>query len=542
MNTITYSSFLGEKKKWNLLLYIFLIIGVVIRLYHFFYNRSLWMDEVYLSISFLKMNALEILTNPLYYQQKAPIGFLLSVKLIVNIFGNKEMVLRLIPLISGISALFLFVPVAHHFLKKPAAILAIGILCFSPALVYHSVEIKQYSTELLATVLALSLFIKYQSASRFKDLLIWGLSGALILWFSYSAIFILGGIAISLSISYLLTKKWERFMVSILPFGLWLVSFLLNYFLFTYKHAQSEWIAYWFRSYGNFMPFPPTSLSDLKWFGLNLYQIMDYPLGLVWNFDQITGPSLSKLLKFPFIPILLLIYGIYSILKENRTLAWVFLTPILLSLIASGLELYPLTERFWVFIAPIFILFLAKGFESVTAKVQSGKLVLFFSFVVITPAIIQVTTFLFQPDQFYVHKKSYQREALQFVNQHYRKDDAVYVYWNNLPGYRIYKMMYPLKYHAIEGSDLRRQAKNYSNYEQLLNIDFKSFSGHKRVWLIFNTKFLTDIGDGIDEPSWYYKDPVKPMDHLLNTFEKLGKPIKKYVTKDISVCLFELQH
>lgn len=132
MNTITYSSFLGEKKKWNLLLYIFLIIGVVIRLYHFFYNRSLWMDEVYLSISFLKMNALEILTNPLYYQQKAPIGFLLSVKLIVNIFGNKEMVLRLIPLISGISALFLFVPVAHHFLKKPAAILAIGILCFSP--------------------------------------------------------------------------------------------------------------------------------------------------------------------------------------------------------------------------------------------------------------------------------------------------------------------------------------------------------------------------------------------------------------------------
>lgn len=532
MNTITYSSFSDKKKQWNLLLVIFLILGILIRLFHFFYNRSLWMDEVYLSSSFLKMDAMQLLTHPLYYQQKAPIGFLLLVKFTVNIFGPNEMALRLIPLISGIAALFLFVPVANYFLKKPAAIMAIGILCFSPALVYHSVEIKQYATELLATVAVLYLFIQYQAARKFKDLLIWGLSGALILWCSYSAIFLLGGIAISISLSYLLRKKWNLFAISILPFGLWLISFSLNYLLFTYKHAQSEWIAYWFRSYENFMPFPPTSISELNWFWLNLYRLMDYPLGLIWNFNP--------LLKVFILPILLLIYGIYSFLKENKTLAWALLTPCLLTLIASGLELYPLTERFWVFISPVFMLFIAKGFERGTAGIKSKNTVIMLSFVVLLPAIVQSAIFVFQPEQFYVHKKSYQREALQFINHRYQDGDAVYIYWNNLPGYKVYKIMYPFKFNAIEGIDHRKQAISYSSYEQLLSADFKQFSGSKRVWLIFNTQFQTDIGDGIDQPSWYYKDAIRPMDHLLNMFNKLGKPLKKYVTKDVSVYLFEV--
>ncbi|MBB2148410.1 glycosyltransferase family 39 protein [Pedobacter gandavensis] len=541
MNTINHSSFLEEKKKWNILLVIFLIIGIAIRLYHYLYNRSLWMDEVYLSSSFLRMDGLEILTKPLYYQQKAPIGFLLFVKYTVQLFGNKEMALRLIPLISGISSLFLFIPVANYFLRKPAAVLAIGILCLSPALVYHSVEIKQYSTELLATLCSFYLYIKYRSSNQFKDLLFWGLSGALILWFSYSAIFILGGIAISLSSSYLLTKKWDRFAWSILPFGLWLISFLANYFLFTHKHAESEWIALWFRSYGNFMPFPPKSLSDLQWFAVNLYRMMDYPLGLLWNFNQIENSgALSILVKLPFIPLFLLIYGSYAFFKERTGLAWILFSPILLTLLASGLELYPLTERFWVFISPIFILLIAKGFECGSSRIKSKKLRLLFLLLVIMPALVQSAIFLWKPDQFYVHKKSEQREALQFLDLHYKKGDAVYVYWNNLPGYRAYKTMYPLKYEAIEGTNQRKYAKNYRDYEQLLKADFSKFTGKKRVWLVFNTQFLTDIGDGIDEPTWYYKDPIKPMDHLLSQFNKLGKPIAQYVTKDVSVYLFEL--
>lgn len=533
----TYSS--EEKKKWVFILKICLIAGLLIRFYHFFYDRSLWMDEVYLSSSLLKKDYFDLAMKPLFYQQKAPIGFLWLVRFMVEAFGNTELCLRIIPLISGIVSIFLFIPVSRYFLPIPGAVLAMGILCLSPALIYHSVEIKQYSTELLATVLSLYLFIKYIQANDLKKMLIWGILGALILWFSYSAIFILAGIAIGLSTFYLLTKNIKQFSISILPFSLWLISFALNYLMFTHKHAESQWIAYWFRSYHNFMPFPPTSFADIKWFFLNIYRMMDYPLGLLWNFHNI--PSLFGILvKMPFIPIALLLTGAFAFVKGNKINALVIFVPVLLTLIASGLELYPLTERFWVFISPVFILMIAKGFSHIATKFRFGKLTVLFFLLVMTPAILQSAASMMKPEQFYVHKKSFQREALQFVNRNYIADDAVYVYWNNLPGYKVYKLMYPLKYTAIEGEDQRKSAQNYADYYQRLDKDFSKFSAGKRVWLIYNTRFLTDIGDRIDEPSWYYKDRQNPTDHLLKEFMKKGRPIRKFVSADVTVYLFEL--
>ncbi|WP_233602994.1 glycosyltransferase family 39 protein [Pedobacter sp. KBW06] len=531
--------FSEEKKKWFFILKIFLFAGLVIRFYHFFYDRSLWMDEVYLSSSLLKTSYLDLATKPLYYQQKAPIGFLWLVRFMVETFGNTELCLRTIPLISGIVSMFLFVPVSRYFLSKPGAVLATGILCISPALVYHSVEIKQYSTELLATILSLYLFIKYSQKNDIKNMLVWGICGALILWFSYSAIFILAGIAIGLSAFYLVTKNIKQFSISIIPFGFWLISFAINYFLFTHKHAESQWIAYWFRSYHNFMPFPPTSFTDTKWFFINVYRMMDYPLGLLWNFNS-TPSVFGIIVKLPFIPIALLLAGAYAFIKGSKTNALTIFVPVILTFIASGLELYPLTERFWVFISPVFILMIANGFSYIAEKFRFGKWTVLFFLLVIAPALIQSAAFMMNPEQFYVHKKSFQREALLFVNRNYSPGDAVYVYWNNLPGYKLYKLMYPLKYTAIEGEDQRKFAQSYGDYDQRLNADFSKFSKGKRVWLIYNTRFLTDIGDRIDEPFWYYKDRQNPTDHLFKEFMKMGRPVRKFVSADVTVYLFEL--
>lgn len=528
-----------ENKKWLLIIKFCLIAGFAIRLYHFFYNRSLWMDEVYLSSSLLKANYFDLATKPLDYQQKAPIGFLWLVRFMVETFGNTELSLRIIPLMSGIVSMFLFVPVSRYFLSKSGSVLATAILCLSPALIYHSVEIKQYSTELLATILSMYLFVKYNQTNDVKNKFIWGLLGALILWFSYSAIFILAGIGIGLTGFYLATKNLKQLSVSIIPFALWLLSFAVNYFLFTHKHAESEWIAYWFRSYHNFMPFPPASFTDIKWFFISIYRMMDYPLGLLWNLSHITS-ALGILIKLPFIPIALLLTGIYVFVKGSKINALVIFLPLLLTFIASGLELYPLTERFWVFISPIFILIIANGFSHITTKFRFGKLTFLFFLLVITPALLQSAVSMIKPEQFYVHKKSFQREALLFINRNYRAEDAVYVYWNDLPGYKLYKLISPLAYTAIEGKDQRKFAQNYIDYYERLNEDFAKFSAAKRVWLIYNTRFLTDIGDRIDEPIWYYKNRQSPTNHLLKEFMKKGRPVKKFVSADVTVYLFEL--
>jgi hypothetical protein len=539
MNILNNKGFLFEKRSWNKLLITFFVIGFAIRLFHLCYNRSLWIDEIYLSTSLVKMNFKELLSEPLYYQQKAPLGFLLLVKLLINLFGSKEYILRIIPFVSGVLAMFLFIPVSKYFLKGLSSILAIGILCLAPAIIYHSVEIKQYSTELLGSILSLYLLIRFKESAEIKNKLVWGLFGAILLWFSYSSIFILAGISIGLSLHYLLKKEWRLFFINVIPFTIWLISFALNYILFTHKHAESQWIVYWFKAYDNFMPFPPKSITDLKWFAVNLYRMMDYPLGLIWNFNSAGSTNSNIILKMPFIPIILFFVGCLAILLKNRKFSFILLPPVILMFIASGLQLYPLTERFWLFISPIFIIFICYGFDLISEKIRFKSVSIILFILLITGPFIQAFSSIVHPENFFVHKKSFQREALMYVNNNFKANDAVYIYWNDMPGYNIYSSMYKLKYKAIEGTDQRKNSSNFEEYYHNLENDFKKFSDKKRIWVIYNTQFVTDIGDKIDDPSWYYIKNSNPTDHLINQLLKYNQLIKKYSTKDVTVCLLK---
>lgn len=183
----------GHLSSTMLWCYLLISTGVLLRLFFFFYNRSLWMDEVYLSASLIKMNFQELATQTLDYQQKAPIGVLWIVKLLVNLWGTNEMVLRLFPLLCGIVSLFVFLPVVKYFLRPMGVIVAIGILALAPPLIFHSVEIKQYATELLATILLFYLYIRYKDINTISALFLWGFWIAVIIWFSYSALFIFAG-------------------------------------------------------------------------------------------------------------------------------------------------------------------------------------------------------------------------------------------------------------------------------------------------------------------------------------------------------------
>lgn len=520
-------------------LYAFLLVGVLLRLFHFFYNRSLWMDEVYLSESLVKMNLSELVTTPLYYQQKAPLGFLVLVKLVVDVFGNKEIYLRLIPLVSGMISLYLFIPVSKYFLNKWGAYLAMAIFCCSPALVYHSVEIKQYATELLGTMVSLFIFIRYYTTRTYKNMLIWGVLGALVLWFSYASIFVLSGIAIGLTIKNLIDRNLRFFFLNAVPFMMWLLSFAINYLFFTHKHAESEWIVYWFKAYDNFMPLFPGSIADLLWFPKNLYRMLDYPLGLLWNFADFSNSQLVNVfLKTSFLSILCLATGIFMLFKERKVYLYVLFPPLILTLIASGLELYPLTERFWVFISPIFIILIAMGFEYLSLAIRSNRLRLVLFSLLLTGPVVQSVIYLIQPEQFFVHKKSFQREALTYIDTHIKPGEVVYVYWNNLPGYRLYREMYGYHFPTVEGKDVRKASANFDAYYDNLKPDFDRVMQAKKIWLVINRSFLTDIGDKIDDPSWYYNS-INPTHQLLKQFNKLAKLKKAYINGDIAIYVCE---
>lgn len=482
------------------------------------------MDEIYLSSSFMHMNLKELLTTRLDYDQKAPVGFLILVKFMINAFGKSELSLRMLPLFAGIVSIFIYHNVTKHFLKDLGQIIALSIFSFAPAIIYHSVEVKQYSCECLMTIIALNLYIKYRNNSKWKYNILWGVYGSIIIWFSYSVVFILAGMALGIMLDHIINNKWNKVSFHILPFLMWMLSFLANFNFFTHRNTSSEWVTYFFRVYDNFMPFPPKTWGEFKWFPRNFLNMMDYPLGMF----------------FPIIPSILLVIGIYSIRTDKEKFS-ILIFPTLLTLLASGLCLYPLIERFWLFLTPILIILLALGYESCSLYLSSLKSKYALLAILLISPITQSSYFILAPQKFYKHKKSYERESLKYINNHIKDGDCVYNYWNNKPGCNLYSEMYKFKYDAIMGNDNRKTSKNLEEYNYKLKLDFQQFKRSKRVWVVFNNQFLTDIGDKIDSPNWYYRGILKPNENLINQLKTVGKPVIKRIQGDVSIYLFELK-
>jgi len=546
--TASYNASLTNKAKvsfkWQQLVWFLLSLGMLLRLFHFFYNRSLWLDEIYLSTSLIKMNFEELTAPMLEYEQKAPLGFLWLVKVSVLLFGKNEMALRLVPLLGGLASLFLFLPVARYFLQPLGVVVAVGIIALAPPLVYHAVEIKQYSTEMLATIVALYLYIHYHRKQDLGSLLLWGVGGALLIWFSYSVIFILAGMAIGCGLYYLLKKDWPLLFRSLVPFTLWLISFAVYYLLFTSKSMGSDWLVDWFAHREAFMPLPPTKLSDLKWFIHTSYKLMDYPMGLLWFSPKLEiNFFLRIILRMTLLPLGLFLFGLGVIFSKNKKYFLILILPLLLTLVASGFKAYPIYERLLVFLAPLLIIFMAQGCESITNFFSArSKWIYIVPVLLLAGPLVNSITQAINPDKF-GKIRQFHRDSFLYINERYKPGDAVYIYWNELPAYRFYKSIYNLKYKAIEGRDVRFASKDINDYFRKLSPDFKTLENNKRIWLVYDRNLFVDIGD-FSPPDWYRQAHIsQPYKFLIhNKFAAMGKEIDAYKTEYIAVVLFNLNN
>ncbi|WP_181304110.1 glycosyltransferase family 39 protein [Rufibacter sp. XAAS-G3-1] len=518
-------------------------MGIFFRLFHYFDNRSLWLDEIYLAASLVKMDLQQLTFSDLEYEQKAPIGFLWMCKLAVLLFGTSEMSLRLFPLLCGILSLFMFLPVVRYFLKPLGVAVAIGILALAPPLIYHGVEIKQYSTELLASILCLYLYTRYHKKRDIASLVMWGVWGSVIIWFSYTSIFILAGMAMGITIYHLLRKEWVTVFLLVIPFGLWLVSFAVNYFGFTARLAEAEWLLHYFRVRGAFMPVPPTSLGDLAWPIKNLgTRLLHYPLGLLWDVSEIENGVLRYLLRRPIFAVACTLMGLLLFLKRDKKFLLVLVLPFLLLMVASALELYPIWERLTVFLAPLLILIVALGCERLAAYSQwiNRRVAFFLAMLVLAAPFWASASQVMEPRSFGDYKKSFYREALLGINKHFRKDDQVYVYWNMLTPYRFYSDIHAFNYKAIEGSDFRKASISASDYLNKLTTELNSLKKTKRVWVFYSKRLSMNIGDFEMHPSWYVKE-VLGKQRLQKKFSEIGKEIYSFETYELKASLFEVK-
>src|SRR5476651_2330731 len=130
-----------------------LAAGAALRLWQYFAQTSLWVDEIAVAENVIHTPLGSLLGQPLALDQVAPPGFLGLVKACVALFGPSDLALRIVPLVGGLAGLALFALLSRRVLPGWTAVFATALFALSPLLIGYSAEVKQYSTDVAITIL-----------------------------------------------------------------------------------------------------------------------------------------------------------------------------------------------------------------------------------------------------------------------------------------------------------------------------------------------------------------------------------------------------
>ena len=387
-------------------------IGLFFRLKLYFLNLSFHCDEANLALNLISRSYPELFL-PLERLQVAPPFFLVLSKIFYQFaFFNftprvSDLMLRLIPLVSGIAAIPAFGFLLQRLFKNKF-ITAAGmlILALAPSAVLYSCIFKQYSTELLVSILTLILFSKIDLKVRnFKPFLLLGLMPFL----SLSSFFVLAG-----GFCYLWVK--ERCSRN-LAYGTGVFLAVLVFYTFVflipvhsrYYHDMSD---YWNASF---------SMAS----GIFSY----VKILLFYLFRTYAGISLAVILFF---------VSVLLMLRNLKVFCFTAI-PVLLAYIGVITKHYPLDERLMVFIIPLVIIILLYPFTLIPHRIYksySGILYL------ILAVFITVGSLKFpSPIEYIVTKPEAARNVWEYLNKNYDgKTPVILGYSLNTNVY--YKMFY----------------------------------------------------------------------------------------------------
>ncbi len=411
-------------------LVLLLIVGASLRLWQYLARTSLWVDEIAVAENVIHTPLSSLLGKPLALDQVAPPGFLAVLKGAVGVFGPNELALRLLPLLGGLAALGLFALLSRGVLAGWTAVLATALFALSPALIAYSAEVKQYSTDVAATLLLTLVALRLDEAPRSRSrLLAAGLSGVAVVWFSQPAVLTVAGLGAGLAWMALARGGW-RDMRPLLPvLGVWAAS----------AAAATA------QGYRTLTP-----------------ETRDY-MQRFWE------PSLPR----PTV-VLLVLLGCAMLWMKRPRAAPLLLGPVAVALAAAAAHLYPFSGRAILFLTPVALLAAADAVDSIVtglARLHVARPV--------GAALFGITLATVTALHLPVYRHEETRTVLAEVAARWRQGDALYVYYGAERALRYYGPRVGIAAsEATFGGCHRAEPREY-----LRELD--QFRGHPRVWIVF---------------------------------------------------------
>lgn len=339
----------------------FLVLGVACRLHVYLLDFPIWRDEASLALNFVARDFRGLLRE-LDNFQVAPLLFLWIEKAVYQWLGGSVLLLRLTPLLAGISALLLFGRLSRLCLAPLPAALAVGFLAVAHAPIHLASMVKPYSLDLFAATLLLTLTVRYLRApDRIGSLAALALLIPFVVAASYPAIFVAG--AVSLVLVPVVWKHNAR------TARCWFVAFnvlcaatFLAHLRFvgceghdpTLPPVETYMAAFW---QGGFLPHEP--LSALRWLvHRHTGHLFSYPLA--FNGGGLLG-------------LLLVIAGARALYRQRQLgLLALCLLPLALNFVAGVLHRYPYAgdQRLEQHLVPGLCLLLGLGLADLFEKLS----------------------------------------------------------------------------------------------------------------------------------------------------------------------------
>lgn len=317
---------LGRSPAWWIVC--FMVLGIAARVVRFALNFPLGSDEAYLASNLIDKGFLDLL-GPLNYEQVCPLLFLWGQLACVKLFGFSEYALRLLPLVFGVTSVFVFRHMAGRVLRGTTLALAVGVFAAAYPGIRYSGEAKPYEADLWVALLLLAMAVEWLRCPQ-RHCWLWALAAIVPIGIglSYPAVFVAGGI--SLTIAWTL---WTQRLARGWPVWVIYNMVLLESFLALFAISMAN------QSSG--------CLTEMRLFWHNAFPPLAHPGELAaWFVSVHTGVLLAHPVGGPHggstLTLLACTAAVVVLVRRRQTgLAMVCLFPLALQFVAAAIHRYP---------------------------------------------------------------------------------------------------------------------------------------------------------------------------------------------------------
>lgn len=435
--------------------------AILLRLWHFATARSLWTDEAMIAVNIVHLPTSALL-GPLYFNQLAPVGWLLLEKASLLLSPNFDYSLRLVALAGGVASVLLF----WRFMKSiadPWETLA-GSMLFglSSMLIQYSAMVKPYILDALFAIALLWLAVALirRPEKRLGLTACFALTGLACIPLAFGGTIAMAGTGIVLFTAAIVQRDW-RWVGALAATGLaWLAVFAELYLLFYGQHdatignmTNRFWV-------GAFAPLP-TSFEAIRWYPVSIASALSFLLAGMGG----------------IIVTALFLLGCYCIGRRDKWLLALLLSSFPLALLASATRAYPFESRFLLFVAPPLSMVVAAALAAIARSFRTPVLgaVALLVLVGAKPLLLTAASAAQLPAWPMEEVKS----NLAYLSHHRKPGDRLFLNQAAERPFLLYARRFGLE-------DMPYQVlNNYSDDPRCINEDVRRIATARPAWVIF---------------------------------------------------------